>query len=206
MTTSISYFFCDFSVEESLKASTILKSLIKRILSVFEKIPPEMERNFEERFLNSHREPGIEDLYTMLLDITQIPHTSYIIIDGLDECRADDRKRILTYMNQLMRDSKSRIKINTPLPAVTEWGKLTKVHNRQMGLIESTPWAITLRFKCTGIQRQHIRRQSQEERGPTRKFERLLSFIGIDMLGKIGFTTAVGFRRKTMRTGVYSII
>jgi hypothetical protein len=111
MTTSISYFFCDFSVEESLKASAILKSLIKQILSVFEKIPPEMERNLEKIFLSSHREPGIEDLYTMLLDITQIPHTSYIVIDGLDECRANDRKRFLTYMNQLMRDSKSKRKI-----------------------------------------------------------------------------------------------
>ncbi|KAI5838938.1 hypothetical protein DFP73DRAFT_615832 [Morchella snyderi] len=87
MTTSINYFFCDFSVEESLRVSTILKSLIKQILSVFEKIPPEMERNFE------------------------IPHTSDIVIDGLDECRADDRKRFLTYMNRLMKDSKRRIKI-----------------------------------------------------------------------------------------------
>ncbi|KAH8149033.1 uncharacterized protein LAJ45_07009 [Morchella importuna] len=47
----------------------------------------------------------------MLLDITQIPHTSYIVIDGLDECRADDRKRFMTCMNRLMKDSKSRIKI-----------------------------------------------------------------------------------------------
>ncbi|KAH8149032.1 uncharacterized protein LAJ45_07008 [Morchella importuna] len=54
MTTSINYFFCDFSAEESLKASAILKSLIKQILSVFEKIPPEMERNFERQFLSSH--------------------------------------------------------------------------------------------------------------------------------------------------------
>jgi hypothetical protein len=78
---------------------------------VFNKLSPEMEKRLSAMFLAYDKEPTMEELRQAMLDATQPAATTYLIIDGLDECKFDDRNELLSFMNQLIKDSKSRVKI-----------------------------------------------------------------------------------------------
>lgn len=109
--TSISYFFCEFANHQSLQTRTILGSLIKQILTVFGRITPEMENNLETIFYNPSREPDTEELYDVLVSVTRLATTTYLIIDGLDECGYEDRRQLLLYLEKLVVKSKSKVKL-----------------------------------------------------------------------------------------------
>lgn len=110
--TSISYFFCDFRNQQSREVRTILGGLVRQILTVFHQIPPEMEIELEAMFFrNHHRKPGNEELFQLLVSVVQLSATAYIVIDGIDECKDDDRRQLLLYLNKLIRISKSKVKI-----------------------------------------------------------------------------------------------
>lgn len=86
--------------------------MIKQILTVFDQIPSELEKELDSIFFkNHHREPEIEELYKLLVSITQLSTTTYLFIDGLDECKDENRRQLSFYLNKLIRNSKSKVKV-----------------------------------------------------------------------------------------------
>jgi hypothetical protein len=59
----------------------------------------------------NHREPGIEELSRLLLSVTRLPATAYILIDGLDECEDTDRRQVLCFLTKLIKDNQCNVKI-----------------------------------------------------------------------------------------------
>jgi hypothetical protein len=108
---SISYFFCEFGNERSTQVQTVLRSLIKQILTVFDLLSPAMMNCLEAKFSDNHREPTVKELSQTLLSATQLAAITYLVIDGLDECHLDDRNELLTLINRLLRDSRNNIKV-----------------------------------------------------------------------------------------------
>lgn len=86
--------------------------MIKQILTVFDQIPSELEKELDNIFFkNHHREPEIEELYKLLVPITQLSATTYLLIDGLDECKDENRRQLSFYLNKLIGNSKSKVKV-----------------------------------------------------------------------------------------------
>lgn len=108
--TSISYFFCDFNDRRSREAPTILSSLARQILNVFDETP-EMGEKLKMMFVTNHREPKIEELSALLTCVAQLPATAYIFIDGLDECEDPDQRQILSFLTKLIRDGQCKVKV-----------------------------------------------------------------------------------------------
>ncbi|KAL0633008.1 hypothetical protein Q9L58_008114 [Maublancomyces gigas] len=107
---SISYFFCDFNNQQSRGTRTILGSLARQILHIFDETP-EIDEKLKSMFVTNHREPTIEDLFALLECIARIPATAFLLIDGLDECGDSDRRQVLSFIKQVFRDSQCKIKI-----------------------------------------------------------------------------------------------
>ena len=98
----ICYFFCDFANRRSLEIWTVISSFIKQILNVFT-MPPELEGKLEDLYGDAYNLPTVDQLFQILISAAQLPDITYFIIDGLDECSDNDKRRLLLYINNLLR-------------------------------------------------------------------------------------------------------
>lgn len=107
---SISYFFCTSNDQRSEEPRTILTSLARQILNIFDETK-EIGDSLKSMFVTNHREPNIKDLSELLVSVARLPTASYLIIDGLDECSDSDRREILGCLGVLIRGIPRGIKI-----------------------------------------------------------------------------------------------
>ncbi|KAI0439897.1 hypothetical protein F4803DRAFT_529395 [Xylaria telfairii] len=94
----VSCFFINSSDQESLKAETIMKSILRQ------RLPPatQLSDQTEERLRGLRNDINLNDIVTFLRDITCNSTPSYIIIDGLDECEKRDRVRLFRALASLI--------------------------------------------------------------------------------------------------------
>lgn len=97
---SVCYFFCNYDDAESLKARTILGSLAKQLLS---SISPDRFKTTEKNF----EEPLDEDeILALVVELfSQRKLHSFILIDGLDECRDVELNSLFSYLTRLLESS-----------------------------------------------------------------------------------------------------
>jgi len=97
----ITYYYCDSSDPRSLEAQNILVTIIKELL---EQITITDVLNQQLVSLNR---PGIrvaesDELVPILLAVLKHFTKAYIFLDGLDECRKEERVRILSAINEIV--------------------------------------------------------------------------------------------------------
>lgn len=107
---SISYFFCTLNDRRSRESQTILTTLARQILNIFEETK-EIAESLRSMFVTNHRDPTIKELSVLFASVARLPTASYLVIDGLDECNDCDRTEILTFLSALMRQIPHGIKI-----------------------------------------------------------------------------------------------
>ncbi|KAI1363191.1 hypothetical protein F5Y08DRAFT_251923 [Xylaria arbuscula] len=93
----ISFFFVESGNQESLRTDTIVRSLLRQRLNSGEISQQVIDRL---ELLDAF---SILDEFVKLLHTTMPPpRPSYVIIDGLDECDRQDRRRLLAALSQLI--------------------------------------------------------------------------------------------------------
>ena len=104
----ITYFFCRYDDETSLRATTILSSLIRQSLDE-EKLP----KTVESRLAEYLKEPPLDalQLESLLQDVIALSQVHFIIIDGVDECKTNERKTLFKVFRQLLEQSGSILKL-----------------------------------------------------------------------------------------------
>lgn len=79
---------------------------------MFHRVPLELENELEALFFkNHHRNPENEELFQLLVSVVHLSATAYIVIDGIDECKDEDRRQLLLYLNNLIKISKRKVRI-----------------------------------------------------------------------------------------------
>ena len=79
--------------------------MLKQMVSGMERIPGEISRAFQEqKKVIGGRALGLPDIVKMLQTITSSRRT-FICIDDLDECAAEDRVKVLDSMKQILEKS-----------------------------------------------------------------------------------------------------
>ncbi|KAH7024882.1 ankyrin repeat-containing domain protein [Microdochium trichocladiopsis] len=86
----ISFFFAEYDDAASLNPDVILRSILRQMLQGT-KISQAMGRSIQSMISS----PTSSDLSDLLRELTQVPLKSYIVIDGVDQCEAKDRKELL---------------------------------------------------------------------------------------------------------------
>ncbi|KAI1404230.1 ankyrin repeat-containing domain protein [Hypoxylon fuscum] len=94
----VSFFFVQSDDQESLKALSIMRSLVRQRLPEPTQLPDNIEESL--RKLNSYSE--LDDIAQLLSVVTIASKRSYIIIDGLDECDKQNRVQLLGALSSLV--------------------------------------------------------------------------------------------------------
>ncbi|KAG9657777.1 hypothetical protein KCU64_g4966, partial [Aureobasidium melanogenum] len=104
----LAYFFCQYDNETSLKATTVLRSIIRQLLD-------QDDRIFAEN--KSKVDTLLDDLYDLKLlealffDIISGLKSVIVIIDGVDECLRSEMRSLVTSLRSLMLQKPSGLKL-----------------------------------------------------------------------------------------------
>lgn len=105
---NLSFFFCRFDNEESLKARTILGCLIRQ--SIDAKLPfQNIEAHLQSLFENS--QPDAQELQPLFDHVASLSKTHIFVIDAMDECEEVDRQILLSALTKVMRVPQARVKV-----------------------------------------------------------------------------------------------
>ncbi|KAI9803377.1 MAG: hypothetical protein M1833_000895 [Piccolia ochrophora] len=105
------FFYCNFREPESLRAETVLGSLLCQLCKQRGYIPEELE----EAFQHHSRDDGelsdisILELETALISMLSESHSTTLVVDGLDECH--QREYLLTLLPKLSKRFTGNLKI-----------------------------------------------------------------------------------------------
>ncbi|KAJ3562144.1 hypothetical protein NPX13_g8673 [Xylaria arbuscula] len=89
--------------QESLKAETIMRSLVRQRLPTSAQLSDQME----EKLRGLKYDSKLNEIAELFRDITPASKPSYIIVDGLDECDHLDRSKLLKALSSLVASTTS---------------------------------------------------------------------------------------------------
>lgn len=110
--TLVGYFFCQFDITTSLKAETILRSVIRQILNDT-KIPRNIEDDLQSITQNASLD--LVELGTLLHGLLSkqiaLSKRTYIFIDALEECDKRERNIVFNVPSSAITASQSKLKV-----------------------------------------------------------------------------------------------
>lgn len=110
----LAYFYCDYSQSNSLETIAILGSLVKQLLywvQIPQDIASEIDRSY--RYRPNTRKPTANELKSILLSAIKLytGHRVCFVIDGIDECRIEERSKLLKLLKELAESNDIMVKI-----------------------------------------------------------------------------------------------
>jgi ankyrin repeat domain-containing protein 50 len=96
-TSPVAYFFCRHDSPESLKARTIMGSLVRQLLLLVQDLPLAELPNESISYLDA------ESLCSLLYRIFPTNRPAYVVLDGLDECDLPTADLILRQLGKLQK-------------------------------------------------------------------------------------------------------
>ncbi|RDW85731.1 hypothetical protein BP5796_04056 [Coleophoma crateriformis] len=92
----VTYFFCRYDISESLKARTIIGSLVRQLLRPISELD-EAAKVFDDTVLA----PDFEYMFKLLEHVIPNAYKAYFILDGLDECDYSERSILIPQLQRL---------------------------------------------------------------------------------------------------------
>ncbi|KAH0354288.1 hypothetical protein KCU81_g1532, partial [Aureobasidium melanogenum] len=102
------YFFCQYDNETSLKATTVLRSIIRQLLDQEDRIFTEHESKIDALLDNLYDLSLLESLFTNIINCLK---SITVIIDGIDECSNSEMKLLIKTLRSLMLREPSGLKL-----------------------------------------------------------------------------------------------
>ncbi|KAI9826329.1 MAG: hypothetical protein M1832_000246 [Thelocarpon impressellum] len=96
----VAYYYCDYSLDSSLRASAMLGALIKQLLPV-DNIPAEVEEKLEQFFRHGTRLPTDKEFSLLLSMVMKRLTRVFLIIDGLEECGEAEQSVVVPLVHKL---------------------------------------------------------------------------------------------------------
>lgn len=96
---SVVYYYCDYALQRTLQAETILGTILKQFF-VNDRIPNELENKFPRGYGEDAHSLDVNDLTDLVCMAIKTTSLTYLIIDGLDECEKSVRKEMLRFVDR----------------------------------------------------------------------------------------------------------
>ncbi|KAF7506984.1 hypothetical protein GJ744_011008 [Endocarpon pusillum] len=108
--TGIAYLYCDFRRKGEQKPINLLASLLKQLILNQPKMPPGVERLYENHLAKQTR-PLLGEILTELHFVASTYSKSFIIVDALDECSISEggRQEFISELLNLQAKARSNI-------------------------------------------------------------------------------------------------
>ncbi|KAJ4245726.1 hypothetical protein NW762_013850 [Fusarium torreyae] len=104
------YFFARHDNSESLKARTILGSLIRQLLENFV-----LHDDFDHVFVEGVSPLNLDDIVTVFTRVPAHDRRVYIVLDGLDECDIEEQRTVLQHLSWIQSGNyKLCLSVRTP--------------------------------------------------------------------------------------------
>ena len=105
----VAYFFCQYNKAETLKARTLLGSLIRQCLAE-ENLPANHETYLDQ--ILSHEPLNVEDTKAFFLKVVlEASEEQILVVDGFDEMIYDQRSVVLAVLRHISESTDARVKI-----------------------------------------------------------------------------------------------
>ena len=102
---AVACFYFDFAAQKEQPLTSMLGTLLKEVIGGLDEVPGEIARAYEDqKKVIGGRAPQLSDVVRMLQTISYERRT-FICIDALDECVAGHQVKLLSSLNQILRNS-----------------------------------------------------------------------------------------------------
>ena len=117
-------FYFDFAAQKEQSSTSVLGALLKQVVGGLDEVPEEIARAYEnQKKVIGGRGPRISDVVRML-QTTSSEKRTFICIDALDECVPGHQVKLLSSLNQILKESPdTRIFVTGRTHIQTEIGK-----------------------------------------------------------------------------------
>ena len=103
--SAVACFYCDFAARKEQSPTDMLGAVLRQLVGGLAEIPGEIEQAYRDyRRPIGGRRLQLADILRMLQTAVSKKPT-FICIDGLDECVAEDRTKLLNSLNQVLQKS-----------------------------------------------------------------------------------------------------
>jgi len=131
---AIACFYFDFAAQKEQSSTSVLGALLKQTVSGLDEVPVEVVRAYgdQKRFIGGRRS-RLPDLVRMLQAASSERRT-FICIDALDECVGGHQVKLLSSLNQILKESPATRVFMTGRPHIQG-----EVGKRLSGRVTSVP-------------------------------------------------------------------
>ena len=134
--TVIAYYFFDSTQKESLLPRNFLRSMLHQVLRI-DSLNSTLQQRLKAIFIgpNGSREPEIDELEKLVLELSNTVQKVIIIVDGINEVEQDDQKLVLRFLKTIQQ-SQAVVKLfvasrpEVDIPVVSSNGQLTHISIR----------------------------------------------------------------------------
>jgi hypothetical protein len=99
------HFFCNYADPITLSAAEIFGSLAKQLLTALGQISEEIEKKISKAYGDGTLIPDGTTVWHILVDIINLFKRVYIVLDGVDECKGEDRLEVISAIQSLYRSA-----------------------------------------------------------------------------------------------------
>ena len=102
---AVACFYFDFAAQRDQSSTSMLGALLKQVVSGLEEVPEEIVEAYKkQKMVIGGRRPDLSDILKML-QTTSSRKLTFICIDALDECAAENRIKVLDSLHQIRQKS-----------------------------------------------------------------------------------------------------
>ena len=102
---AVACFYFDFAAQKEQPLTSMLATLLKQVVGGLDEVPGEIARAYEDqKKVIGGRTPQLSDVVRMLQAISYERRT-FICIDALDECMTGHQVKLLSSLNQILKES-----------------------------------------------------------------------------------------------------
>ena len=107
---AVASYYCDYSDLNTLTALSIFGTLVKQLLAAVD-ISQHLEQLIDRCYAHGTRTPDNQEMLDILSETLKLFSKVYLVIDGLDECKREERSEVLSSVKKLMRSDVPVVKI-----------------------------------------------------------------------------------------------
>jgi Cdc6-like AAA superfamily ATPase len=109
--TALAYVYCEFALQQVQTAEHLLGSLLKQLIQTCPRIPDKIDEltALFKTLKSENRQPNLKEAFQALQYTTKTYSTTFIIVDGLDECEPRERKKFLDKVFDLQKSSNASV-------------------------------------------------------------------------------------------------
>lgn len=94
----VAYYYCDYADQTTLLSRSIIGSLLQQLLFNI-KLSSEVADGIQHVFADDNASPTHQEFKDMLIATMSVTPSSFLVIDGLDECDKETRGEVLSLIN-----------------------------------------------------------------------------------------------------------